>query len=193
MTEPDLKDLWQDQKTEYDPMTLAEIHARATAFQKKVRRRNLIEYLAMPVVVLGFAPLLFATHSWMLQAGGALIILATGFIAWQLHSKASARTGPDSGAALADFHRSELVRQQKAIRSMGAWYIAPFLPGMALVVLGRWFQAHAAGRSLETDRLVIVLCTVIAALVLLVVWLANRLGAHRLQKKIDELDALRRN
>jgi hypothetical protein len=192
MSEPDLKDLWQQQPTEYDPMTLEHIRAKAKAFQTKIRRRNLIEYLAMPIVVLGFSPLLFATHSWMLQTGGALIILATAYVAWQLHRRASARIGPESGAALADFHRSELVRQQQAVRSVGAWYLAPMIPGLVMITLGRWFQSHVPGRSIEEDRTIIALCGVIVVLVFLVVWLLNRLGAHRLQKEIDELDALTR-
>jgi hypothetical protein len=192
VTEPDLKLLWQDQPTEYDPMTLEHVRAKANAFQKKIRRRNLVEYLAMPVVVLGFSPLLFATHSWMMQLGGALIILATGYIGWQLHRRASARAAPESGAALVDFHRGELVRQQKAVRSAGSWYLAPLIPGMVMMTLGRWFQSPAAGRTTETDHVIIVLCSIIVALAFLAVWLVNRLGAHRLQKEIDELDALRR-
>jgi hypothetical protein len=192
MSEPDLKDLWQRQPAEYDPMTLEQIRAKAAAFQKKIRIRNMVEYAAMPIVVLGFAPLLWATHSWMLQAGGVLIILATGFVAWQLHRRASARRGPESGAALADFHRSELVRQQQAVRSVGVWYLAPFIPGLVMITLGRWFQSPVASRSLEEDRTIIALCGVIMVLALVVVWLLNRLGAHRLQKEIDDLDALRR-
>ncbi len=192
MSEPDLKDLWQSQPQEYDPVTLEHVRAQATAFQKKIRRRNLIEYLAMPVVVLGFAPLLFATHSWMLQTGGALIIAATAFIAWQLHRRGSARAGPESGAALADFHRSELVRQQTAVRSVAVWYLGPMIPGIVMITLGRWFQSHATGRTIEEDRTIIALCTVIVALGFLVAWLVNRLAAHRLQKEIDEFDALTR-
>src|SRR6202008_183036 len=113
----DLKDLWQSQPQEDGPMPLDQIRAKAGAFQKKIRRRNLVEYAAMVVVVAAFSPLLLRTDSWMMQAGGALIILATVFVGWQLHRHASARRGPESGAALADFHRGELVRQQTALRS----------------------------------------------------------------------------
>lgn len=192
MSEPDLKDLWQQQPVEYDAMTLEHIRGKATAFQKKIRRRNLVEYVAMGLVMLGFSPLLLRTEAWMMQVGGALMILATLYIGWQLHRRGSARTAPESGAALADFHRSELVRQHQAIRSAGVWYIAPTIPGMVMITLGRWFQHHAPGRTLEVDRTIIALCTIIVALALLVTWLIQRLGAHRLQKEIDDLDALRR-
>ena len=67
--------------------------------------------------------------------------------------------------------------------------MAPFLPGMALLLLGRWFQAHTPGRSIAMDHLVLVLCGVIAVLVALVIWLLNKRAADRLQRQIEELDA----
>jgi hypothetical protein len=192
MSEPDLKTLWQDQPTEYDPMTIADIHAKATAFQTRIRRRNRIDYVGCALVIAGFAPLLFRTESWMLQAGGAMIILAVLFVGWQLHRRASAEATPQAGAAVVDFHREQLVRQQAAVRSIAWWYMAPMAPGMVMLMLGRLFQAHVPGRSLEMDRMIIVLCMLIVALVFLVVWLLNRLAVHRVQKLIDELDAQRR-
>ena len=45
------------------------------------------------------------------------------------------------------------------------WYILPVIPGMVLMLLGRWFQFHAAGRSLAWDHQVIVLGAIIAALI----------------------------
>jgi hypothetical protein len=141
--------------------------------------------------VTGFTPSLLRADSWLMQLGSALVILAVGYVAWQLHRRGSARPGPETGAALADFHRSELVRQRDALRSVASWYLAPFAPGMLLIMAGRWFQSHVPGRPLELDRLIIALCMVIVALVFFAVWLLNRLGAHRLQKEIDALDALR--
>jgi hypothetical protein len=190
MTDPDLKDLWQDQPTEYDPMTIADIHTKATAFRRRMRGRNQREYFGCALAVAGFTPLLFSS-SWMMQAGGALVILAVIFVGWQIHRRASAGGAPKEGAAVVDFHREQLVRQRDAARTIASWYMAPLAPGLLMMTLGRWFQAHAPGRSLETDRLIIVLCLAIMALVLLVVWLLNRLGVHRIQKQIDELDALR--
>jgi hypothetical protein len=189
-TEPsdlDPQKLWQSQTTEYDPMTLAAIHEKARTFQLKIGRRNAIEYIASVFVILGFLPALLHRGSWMMQAGGALTIAATVFVIWQLHRRGSARTVPEAGEPLMDFYRTELIRQRDALRSVSVWYLSPFVPGMALILLGRWFQSHAAQRSLGTDHLIIALVGLIVILVFAVVWLLNQRGAQQLQRRIDEL------
>jgi hypothetical protein len=166
-------------------MTLAAIHQKAQSFEARIKRRNTIEYAASALVILGFLPAVLHRGSWMMQAGGALTIAATAFIVWQLHRRASARSIPEAG--LADFYRAELARQRDAARSVGAWYLAPFVPGMALLLAGRWFQSHSTRWSLAADHFIIGLVAVIAALVFLVIWLRNQRGADRLQRQIDEL------
>lgn len=183
----DPQKLWQSQATEHTPMTIAQIHQKARTFQAKVRRRNIIEYVACVVVIAGFMPALLHRGSWMMQAGAAWIMAATVFIAWQLHRRASGRAVPDGGQAVVDFHRRELMRQRDAVRSVGFWYLAPFAPGMVLLLAGRWFQSHATHRPLALDHLIIGLVGVIAVLVFVVIWLLNQRGADRLQRQIEEL------
>ncbi len=179
--------LWQSQSTEHDPMTIAAIHEKARVFQTRIRRRNLIEYIASIVVIAGFTPALLHPGSWMMQAGAGLIMIATVFVVWQLHRRGSAAALPDSGDALIDFHRRELVRQRDMLRAVAVWYLGPFVPGMALTMLGRWFQAHAQHRPVGLDHLIILLSGGIVSLMLLGIWLLNQWGARRLQKRIDEL------
>ena len=186
-SEFDPQKLWQSQATEYDPMTLAAVHDKARTFEAKVMRRNAIEYIACAVVILGVLPVVLYRGSWMMQAGGASIIAATVFVAYQLHRRASARAVPEVGASSVDFYRAELIRQRDAVRTVGVWYLAPFIPGMLLLMLGRWFQSHAPQRSLGEDHLVILLSSGIVGLVFLVVWLVNQRAAERLQRRIDEL------
>jgi hypothetical protein len=184
---PDLQALWQSQTQEHEPMSLADIHQKARTLEKKVRWRNAREYVASVVVVLGFSPVLFHRDSWMMQAGAALIILATIYVAWRMHRHASARAVPEAGEALRDFHREELIRQRDALRSVGRWYLAPFVPGMVLVMMGRWFQSHVGGRSLAMDHLGILIASGVCALVFGGIWWLNLRGAKRLQAEIDKL------
>ena len=51
-------------------MTLADIHAKARAFDAKVQRRNAIEYVACGVVIVAFVPTLLNPQSWMMQVRG---------------------------------------------------------------------------------------------------------------------------
>ena len=187
----DPQQLWQSQTAEYDAMTLADIHLKARTFQAKVRGRNMREYIACVVVVLFFLPALFQHQSWLMQAAGAWTIAATAFVAWQLHRRGSAKATPEAGQGLVDFHRQELMRQRDTLRSVAVWYIGPFIPGLVLMMSGRWFQSHAPHRPIAFDHAMILTASVIVLLVWLAIWLLNQWGAERLQRRIDELDALR--
>lgn len=184
----DLQTLWKAQPTEHAPMSLADIHQAALTFERKVRRRNLIEYVATALVVLAFMSVLFKSASWMMQAGAALVIVAALWVARHMHKTASARAAPEADAAIFDFHRQELIRQRDALRSVGRWYLGPFVPGMVLMMAGRWFQAHAPGRSVEVDHLFILAGSAIVVLIFTGVWALNQWGARRLQQRIDDLD-----
>ncbi len=183
----DVQDLWRNQATEHDPMTLAEIHEKAKTFQSKVSRRNLREYIACIVVIAVFTFILLNRASWMIQVGSGLCIAATIFVGWQLHRRASARSVPEPGQALVAAYREELIRQRDALRSVGAWYLAPFAPGIAFLMLGRWFQFRPPHRPIGLDHVIILLSAAIVVLVWLVVWLLNQRGADRLQRRIEEL------
>ncbi len=173
-------------------MTLANIRDRAEKFQSKVWRRNLREYFAALVVVVGFGSSMWNYPGWMMKAGSALSIVAALFVVWQLHQRGAAQALPaDSGMPLVDFHREELIRQRDMLRSVGSWYLAPFVPGCVLITLGRYFQVHAHSRTLARDHQIIILGAVLVALVFGCVWLLNVWAAERLQNKIDQLDGLR--
>lgn len=168
-------------------MSLAEIHHKARQLERGVRWRNIREYAASMVVVVFFAPVLLHRDSWMMQAGATLIIAATLFVCWQIHRRTATGAIPNAGDALRDYHRQTLMRQRDALKSVGWWYMAPFAPGMILLMMGRWFQSHVPNRSLAMDHLGILLASGVAMLVFVGVWWLNQQGAKRLQKQIDAL------
>jgi hypothetical protein len=187
----DIKTVWKTQKTE-DTVTLDNIHDRAARFQRRVSFANAIEYAAAAVVVAIFGLYVWLLPGWMMKTGSALIIVATFYIMSQLRRRGSARNVPESATAgLIDFHRQALERRRDLNRSAWHWYILPVIPGIALITLGRWFQAHPAGRPVETDRLIIVLCLIIVALIIGVIRLGQILAAAKLQRQIEELERLK--
>ena len=184
----DPQTLWQNQPKEQDAMTLAAIHAKARMFESKIQRRNAIEYIACGVVIVGFFPMLLNRQSWLMQAGAALTMLAVLFVAWQLHQRGSVESSLDPGEPLVEGYRRQLIRQRNALRTAGLWYLAPFLPGVLLTMLGRWFQAHVPARTLEQDHVQILVGGAIVILIFAGIWLLNWRGSNRLQKRIDELE-----
>lgn len=188
----DVKTLWRDQTTEDHPVTLDNIRKKADVFETQIRRRNLREIVAAVVVLLVFGFYAWALPGWMIKTGSLLVMVGTFCIVWQLRRRASAASLPESsGMALLDFHRRELLRQRDAARSVARWYIAPLIPGIVMMTLGRYFQFHAPGRTLAWDHQIVILCSVIVALTFAIVWLLNAWAAERLQRRIDELDKLR--
>jgi hypothetical protein len=188
----DLKSLWRDQPIEDCPMTLDNMRKNADVFQTKIRRRNRLEIAATGLVLLVFGFYTWVLPGWMIKTGSVLVMVGTLWIVWQLRRRASAALLPESfGMALLEFHRQQLVRQRDAAKSVAWWYIAPVIPGVVMITLGRYFQFHAPGRALAWDHQVVVLCSVIVALTFAIVWLLNAWAAERLQRRIDDLDKLR--
>ena len=177
----DIESLWRNQKTE-ETVTLENIHLTAEKFQGRIRTALLIEYVGSYIWVLPGS---------MVKAGAALIIVGALFMVWQLHRRMAARRVPDlSAPGLLEFHKRELLRQRDAAQSAWLWYMLPCVPGMALLMLGRWYQFHVPSRSLAWDHEVIVLGGIIAVLIFGIVRLLQVVRVGRLQRKIDELDKL---
>jgi hypothetical protein len=168
-------------------MTLAAIHEKARRFDRRIQGRNAREYIACGVVMVGFAPALFLHFHWLMKLGAAWTILATVFVAWQLHRRASNDGLPAPGETLVDAYRRQLVRQRDALRSIGSWYIGPFAPGMAMMLTGMWLGGPKPGVPVERAHASLLISAVFVILVFFGVWWLNQWAAKRLQKRIDEL------
>ncbi|MBB6255121.1 hypothetical protein [Nitrospirillum iridis] len=192
MTAPpdDLQTLWQTQEPEIPPMTLDDIRKKAAALERLVRRRNLVEHLAAAITIPLFGAYVWFLPGWMLKAGSALVILGIAYMQWQMRRRATAGRAVTEGAAgiVLDSYRHALTRQRDALTSVWRWYILPYVPGLALMLLGSWSEVQGDGLLLA--RIIIGLAVAVIALILAVIWLANLLAAARLQQRIDELDRL---
>lgn len=187
--EPDLdpQGLWQAQEKEYDPMTLADIHAKARTFESRIQLRNAREYVACGVVMALFALMLVVSPNWMMKAGAGLVVAGTAFVAWQLHRRGSIQASPLHGETLVDAYRRQLIRQRDALRTVGWWYLAPMTPGMALLMTGMWFRTPKPGVPAERAHLAVLIVAGAWVLACAGIWRLNQKGAKRLQARIDEL------
>ena len=184
----DLQQLWQGQQEVHAPVTLAEIHARALTFRKEAQRRRMFSWAVMAfgaLVLVWFAP---RVTGWMMQLGAALTALAMILVLWRWQRINAFGPLPGEGEALVQAYRTNLIRVRDARRTVMLWRIAPLLPGLVLVFLGRWFQLHAKGLSLAADHWVLLLTAVVAAVGLFLGYRRNQRHADALQGKIDELD-----
>ena len=185
----DLQHIWRADDAENSFTIPESLKNRSSAFERKVRRRNLIEYAAGALIVLVSAPTaVFFLSVGMVGLGVsmALMLVGTAIVMWNLHQRASAqqrRPEEDCRSHLIAQHR----RQADALRKVPLWYIGPLLPGVlgvygtvALKAAGQvdaWEILTEIGRPLGLTL----------AFFAFVIWL-NLRAAKALQRQAEELE-----
>lgn len=181
----DFKNLWQNQEVDEMKFSVAELRAKAAAFQQRIRRRNLREQAACLIVILCMGWSFFRPSPAVPRISFALMIAGAIYVAWHLQFRGTAKELPsDMGTASGiEFYRRELEKQRDLARNIWIWYLGPLIPGMALLVIWgivtlpadkRWYPMPFATLSLfafwSIDRL-------------------NRRAAQQLNRQIEELNA----
>lgn len=186
-----LQTLWTQQTQETFSMSLADIHAHSRRFQSRIRTRNLTEYAAAALVVAVFGWMAFLIPDLVVKAGCILTALAAAYVAYALHTKASAPgSQPDGGEPLLDFHRAELLRQRQALATVPRWYLAPFVPGMLLFVGGVSFTPDSGLPLMARFFQFGIATAIVAAVFAGVAWL-NARAVKQLDARIAALDDAR--
>ena len=184
-----VKQAWQASVAIAGAPPLEEVRAGADKFYRAIRRRNLVEYAACAFVVVVFTFLAFTQPHILQRVGDGLIVLATLYVAWQLHRRASAEPPERAGAMpIYAFLRAQLVRQRDALKGIFWWYMLPFMPGFALSTAGNWLEPTEmppGGPGLWQWLSLAGMVALLAG-----IWWINQVGARKLQRHIDEIDAL---
>ena len=174
--------LWQGSEPILAPLPLDEIKRQAGRFGDAVRRRNRREYVATALVVAVFAFYAAIFAEPLVKLGSLLIIAGALVVAWQLARRTS-RADPDAEAQdISGYYRARLVREEHMLARVGRWYLAPFVPGLLLFLLG---QAKASGMG---GSLVFLLVAALQLLVFGGIWILNRRAAAMLRARIARID-----
>ena len=193
----ELTELWHSQKLDGKELSMEEIRGKVNKFERNIKIRNGIEYVAAVVVLAGFGPQIFLGENLYVRAGALLILLATARVVYVLHKHGSAQSLPEElgRAASLDFYRSALVRQRDLLSSIWIWYLLPFLPGVALslfgfavrdgLILNQPAPIEEQGAGGLAGLLVVI--GLFAAVVFIAAAL-NKRKARKLQAEIDALD-----
>ena len=180
---------WTARETDASFSPPMDCEARATAFERKIGRRNSLELIAGAFVVLDFGASagIFATAGeWVLAVGPVLTVLAALFVIAKLYRDGSIEARRPEDSCVGHLRR-QLVRQRDLLRSVPKWYLAPFLPGMLGFYLA--FAAKDAavvGWSAALGHIWVNLAGT-AALFVFIAWL-NLNTARNLDRQIAALD-----
>ena len=182
----DVQRLWRDQPSEGVRMSAQEVRGLAEKFERTISRRNRREYIASAFVVVWFSAWGWLAGRAVVALGCWLVVLGTAFVVFHLHLRGTARRPPGEQDVVScvEFTISELVRQRDLLRSVWWWYLLPFVPSMLLIVVGgtlerpeRWDWLAAGG---------------VSAVTFVGIGLLNQRVARKLQRRVDDLDALRK-
>jgi len=182
---------WQAWAAKAPPPALAELRAGADRFHRAIRLRNRMEYGASVLVVICFTAYAFLLPHPIARIGAALIVLGTFYVVWQLHRRASAVDVPgvEGALPLLAHQRAQLVRQRDALAKVWLWYLLPFAPGLAVMMFGPTIARDPAAllhMGWGNSASILFVMAVFAG-----IWWLNHRAARKLQKAIDEIDALR--
>jgi hypothetical protein len=179
----DVQALWQAQPAAGGPMPLDELRSRSRILERRIRWRNLREYVGCGVVVLGFGRWAWAAETPLIRIGACLTVAAAVFVAYYLYRWGSALPMPGEMAqrGCLQFHRTELERQRDLLRSVWTWYLLPVVPGVVVLNVGV-VLAHPERLSH------VVRFAVFAIAMFVVIGLLNGWVANRIQRRIDALE-----
>lgn len=181
---------WQSQDSQTTVPKPEEVRMHADQFYRRVRRRNLIEYIACIFVVAIFSAYVVMLPVLAARVGAAMIVIGTLFVAWQLHRRASATPPPEAAGEvpLLIHQREQLARQRDALSSIAIWYLGPFAPGLLVMMFAPAFEL---GPQILLEMPAGVAATMLAIVAVFGgIWWLNRLVARKLGKAVDEIDAL---
>lgn len=189
MTDDPAKQAWQASVEVAGGPPLEEVRHGADKFYRYVKWRNRVEYAACAIVLVAFTSYIFWLPHVLQKVGSGLVVLATVYVAWQLHRRASAEPPENAGTMpLLLFSRAQMMRQRDALRSIFWWYLLPFLPGLLLLLSAGGARARGAEAGVLTRGGAIVMVVTLAMFAFL--WWINQIAARKLQCRIDEIDTL---
>lgn len=183
----DPKTVWQNQRLEATQMSIDEIRSKARSFERKIRRRNLREYMAAAVIAAAFAFFAWRFPLPVMRAGFIAVAVGALCFAFELHRRGSLQTEPKELGTTAslDFYIRQLERQRNLLDQSWKWMLW-LIPGMLVLMAGAIVVTPIRNSA--------------PFLVLAILWTAtwfwmmlrrNKRKALALQREIDELAALR--
>lgn len=177
----DLDQLWLDDEEDAMTVDVMDLRRRASARERDVALRNLVEVFAAGIVVATFGSFAVRAPTLLGAWGSGLIALAGGFVAAVLaYRGGSLRHEPAQDTlSFVQHEREQLEHQARLLERAPLWYVGPFVPGLALISAANWPGPDGAllwGGSVALQIAVLVGVSVL-----------NLRAARTLRRQIDEL------
>jgi len=181
-----LQQLWQGQKTEIKPMSVAMIRARAARYAWRARGALVFTFTLLAIEVAVFGRYAMTMTNPGARVGLMAILLGLGWATAMYSSSWPRRLpgGEATGEALLDFHRAELERHRVGFGDLMR-HVGPLVAGLVIFAVG----AALYGPHPNLARSAPILAAV--AFWFVVAWFFSRRAERVRREKVAELDATR--
>ncbi|MBN9160870.1 MAG: hypothetical protein J0I07_07900, partial [Myxococcales bacterium] len=149
----------------------------------RIRRRNVLEVLGGAIIVAAGVRIVWTETRPLMIAGGVAMALGALLMTSVILLRARNASPPPLDAPTRDvlaYERSELERQARLLERVWVWYLAPLLPGVALIYTDELLRAIERG---EPGAIATSIALFIAALLCFVV--VGRLNARSARRLRD--------
>ncbi len=184
MKDADLQSLWQDMPVDTDTsVDLDAIRKRASAFERRVRNRNLLEWAACLLVFVLFGTDALSAESLLEKIGDGVIAAGAVFVAamlWRKGRVSIEMNMEDSTSAYIEAFAASQESQAQLLSRVPIWYLSPFALGMGLSMAARY---PGVGRPIWPWALVVSFMVVLFAII---AWMNFR-AARKLRQEAKEL------
>lgn len=144
MTLDDYREAWKEQDLAGgdepdEEELLAWVREASEAFERRIRRRDLLETLAAVVVAALFGYEAATSATWLARIGAGILVLSSGFVVWWLRRARTSGPARAADRSVADRLRAERERVEIQIRlleTVAWWYLAPPAVGAVLFIVG---------------------------------------------------------
>ena len=145
MNDQDLKSLWQSAEvSEHPALDVEEVALQGERFERKIRRRNLMEWAACIVVAAVFGvDAIESINGWEL-AGNLIIAFGAITIGVVLWRKGQVSLEADPSGNTAEFlgeHAHALEVQARLLEGVPLWYLLPLGLGILLLRFSDYVEA----------------------------------------------------
>lgn len=182
-----LRDIWKEQKMHVRTPDIEDLRDREQRLESWSTWRNRIEYIAggIAITLLGVAGAIMLTSATTLGStvsgiGHLAVAAALLWVLVRLFLLQRTARADVPGRPILEHLRARLMAERDMLRGAWAWYVAPLVPGFALIYGGIAIEPNPNWWVFWTGTLVT------AAVVIWIAWL-NRRAADRLSREIDRL------
>lgn len=189
MNDKELKEVWMSQSASIpfdNAQLLGEIRKRTDKFDRRVRRRNWVEWATGALVVAPLTAAAFVVDG-LVRVGCLVSVGAVLWVAYFIKRYGTAAPDPDPHMSLAEYRQALLEKYDRQIwllKNVKYWYLLPLYTSVMLIFTGallRMFEAR--GFFVARDFVPMAIGT---GMMLFVWWLNEGYGVRKLRREREE-------